>query len=144
MRELKTIRRHNLSLLCKSYGREELAKATGLSAAYLFQMSDGTGSQARGVSDRNAKIIEIGAGLADGWLDEDRRDLAANVIEVDVKAAKLKRSTAWPFRTIERERFEKLDEGDRLKVEGAMIKAITAIEKAAPSGNGSIRLHRKR
>jgi hypothetical protein len=143
MRELRAIRRHNLSLLSRSFGREELAKATGLPAAYLYQMSDGEGKQARGISDAKARIIEAGASLDDGWMDIDRRELGNNVIEVDVKAAKIRRATAWPFKTIERERFEQLDEGDRLRVEGAMIKAITAIENA-PSSRGPVRLPRKR
>jgi hypothetical protein len=132
VRDAKEIRRHNLSLLMDLYGQAELAKDTDVQPAYLFQMSKGVGKQARGISDKNARIIDSGASLPDGWLDIDRRNTLANVIEVDIKAAKLRRASAWPFRTIDRERFERLDEGDRLRVEGAMIKAIVAIENSGP------------
>lgn len=144
MRDLKKIRRHNVSLLMDSYGQAELSKLTGLAEGFLYQMSKGTGKNARGVNDENARLIEAGTTLEDGWLDVDRRELGANVIEVDVKAAKLRRAAAWPFKTIERLRFERLDEADRLRVEAAMIKAIVAIETDGPAPRASVRASRRR
>src|SRR5688572_3134817 len=82
VRDAKEIRRHNLSLLMDSYGQAELARDTGIKPAYLFQMSKGTAKQARGINDTNARVIEAGAGLEEGWLDVDRRDKPANVIDV--------------------------------------------------------------
>jgi hypothetical protein len=136
----RQIRRHNLSLLMDSYGQAELVRDTGIKPAFLFQMSKGVGKQARSVNDANARIIESGASLEEGWLDVDRRNTLPSMVEVDVRAAKLRRASAWPFRTIERERFERLDEADRLRVEAAMIKAIALIENST----SPLKLARKR
>ena len=135
LKDIKAIRRHNLCLLLDSYGQAALHEATGIAEAYLYQMGKGKGTKSRGINDNNARLIEAGAGLTSGWMDVDRRQQDANVIELDVRTAKARRAMAWPFRTVERERFEKLDESDRLRVESAMIKALAAIE--APKKAGS-------
>lgn len=119
----------------ESYGQTELQKATLLPAAYLYQMSHGTGKNARGVNDEKARLIEAALTLENGWMDVDRREKDPTIIEIDIKAAKIRRANAWPFKTVERARFEQLEDGDKLKVEGAMIKAMTAIESALKSGS---------
>lgn len=131
--EIKAIRRHNLALLMATWGQAELAKATGLPPAYLYHMAKGTGKQARGVSDKNARLIESATGVERGWLDVDRRGAQPVSFAEEVQAAQLKRRHAWPFRTIARERFDALDDGDKLKVEGAALKALTAIERERSS-----------
>lgn len=137
LKETKAIRRYNMTLLMDSWGQTELQKMTGVPAAYLYQMSHGTGGNARGLSDDKARAIEAALTLEQGWMDVDRREKDPAIIAVDLKSAKIRRASSWPFKTVDRSRFEKLETGDQLKVEGAMVKAIVAIESAAKSGGSS-------
>lgn len=67
--EMKAARRRRLALLVDEIGQAELARAAEMSPAYLFQMSKAEGKQARGVSDANARKLEVAARRPKGWLD---------------------------------------------------------------------------
>lgn len=129
IREMRAIRRHNLSQLMGLYGQAELSKDSGIAEAYLYQMGKAEGKQARGINDDNARTIEAAAGVDRHWLDVDRRSEAPRSIEAELKAARIRRRHAWPFKTIERERYDALEDGDKLRVEGAALKALAAIER---------------
>lgn len=64
-------RRDRLTQLIDVLGQTYVSEQTGISPAYLYQMSKGTGSQARNVSDANARKIEKGLGLTVGWMDSE-------------------------------------------------------------------------
>ncbi len=66
-------RRERLALLLDEVGQTQLAERSGISPAYLYQMGKGNGSNARNVSDLNARKIEEAAGVPRGWLDSDTK-----------------------------------------------------------------------
>lgn len=68
IREQKEWRRQQLTKLMDEVGQTKLAETTGIPAAYLFQMSRGTGKNKRGVSDENAELIEAKT-KRPGWFD---------------------------------------------------------------------------
>ena len=70
IRQQKEWRRHQLACLMDEIGQTKLAGMTGIPAAYLFQMSKGTGKNKRGVSDENAALIEARTNRP-GWFSFD-------------------------------------------------------------------------
>lgn len=65
----KTNRRDRLLKLLVDHSQHEISSRTGISVAYLYQMTKGKGSQQRWCSDANARLIETSMGLPRGWLD---------------------------------------------------------------------------
>lgn len=68
--DLKSTRRTNLAALLDVHGQKAVADATGIDAAYLWQMAKGEGKNRRGVSDANARRIEEAMRLPAGALDQ--------------------------------------------------------------------------
>lgn len=68
-RAIREHRRNRLASLLQQQGINEVSRKTGVSVAYLYQMSTAKGSQARPVSDAKALDLERALGLPRGWFD---------------------------------------------------------------------------
>lgn len=69
---IRAARRDNLTALLERLTPSELARKTGISEPYLWQMAKGTGRNMRGISDERAQQIERAAGLPEGALSWPR------------------------------------------------------------------------
>ena len=65
----KQNRRDRLTELVERHTQSQVAFRTGLAPSFLYQMTKGQGTNARGCSDENARLIESAMGLPPGWLD---------------------------------------------------------------------------
>lgn len=87
MQTVAEIRLSNLRLLVARAGKAAtLARRTGIAAAYLSQLLNGTPHQpsgvARAVGDATARKLEAGMGLPRGWMDQQRtKDEQSAIVE---------------------------------------------------------------
>lgn len=67
----KQNRRARLAQLLDRHGAAEVGRLSDLDPSYLWQIAKGEGKSARNLSDANARKIETGVGLEEGWFDID-------------------------------------------------------------------------
>lgn len=130
----KAIRRANVTLLLDQVGQKELAAKTGIEPAFLYQMGKGNGKQARNVSDAKVNQIESKLGLPTGWMDEDHTgEESKEEIKKTLKLMAHGGRNTWPFPNIEYERFENLNVGQKLQIEGMLLEKIEEFEGRHPA-----------
>lgn len=74
--EIRELRRARLNALLQRMPAAELARRSGIDAAYIYQMSKGAGRHKRGISDATAAKIETAANLAPGALSQHQDAVA--------------------------------------------------------------------
>lgn len=127
-KDAQEIRRYNVALVRQTHDKKKLAE-TGLSPAQLYQMSTAKpGKHWRPVSDKHVTLLAKATGLDIEWFDEDHRAQKQADAALEIKAAQVRKLNSWPFTTVDRSRFDKLDGPDQLAVEVALLRALTKIE----------------
>lgn len=121
VKTIEAIRLENYRTVVADLARErgheingpEIAAALGLSAVYVWQLSNGKRSS---IESKAARKIEQTLGKPEGWLDTD--------------------FSLWPFPGIDAARFERLSQQQKTEIQGVVRRMIMDFEAEGASGSG--------